>query len=169
MLFNVSVLQEKTPQGWGLFLNISGKHFQQRFVSFQTGVEKFILYSVTCGTLRSTLTTVWPRTAHLRSSRRSHSVWCLICNLLICSAWVCFSSWVTRTWSGKKRRLVRKNLESNNSTPTSSAHTERQRGFLHFENKIVPMCIPMSQEAGVDSAELTIMSCTHYHHVGLAR
>lgn len=129
----------------------------------------FILYSVTCGTLRSTLTTVWPGTAHLRSSRRSHSVWCLICNLLICSAWVCFSSWVTRTWSGKKRRLVRKNLESNNSTPTSSAHTERQRGFLHFENKIVPMCIPMSQEAGVDSAELTITSCTHYHHVGLAR
>lgn len=41
--------------------------------------------------------------AHLRSSRRSHSVWCLMFNLFICSAWVCFSSWLTRTWlTGKK-------------------------------------------------------------------
>lgn len=36
--------------------------------------------------------------AHLRSSRRSHSVWCLTCNRLSCSVCVCFSSWVTRTW-----------------------------------------------------------------------
>lgn len=49
---------------------------------------------------------VWPVTAHLRSSRRSHSVWCLMCNLLSCSAWVCFSSWVTRTWRGTKTRLI---------------------------------------------------------------
>lgn len=43
--------------------------------------------------------------AHLKSSSRSHSVWCLICNLFSCSPWVCFSSWVTRTWMGKPASL----------------------------------------------------------------
>lgn len=40
-----------------------------------------------------------------------------------------------------------------------SAHTERRRGFLHSENRrclTFPIGIPMTQEAGVDSAELTI-------------
>lgn len=59
-----------------------------------------------CSLQQTILFTAWPAGPHLRSSRRSHSVWCLTCNLLICSAWVCFSSWVTRTWTGRKRPFI---------------------------------------------------------------
>lgn len=77
-------------------------------VSFDSGLQHEICtaWLGKCSPLQSILFTAWPAGPHLRSSRRSHSVWCLTCNLLICSAWVCFSSWVTRTWTGRKRPLI---------------------------------------------------------------
>lgn len=56
--------------------------------------------------------------AHLRSSSRSHSVWCLTCNLLSCSPWVCFSSWVTRTW--RRNRQVQNWGESGLNSDSSA-------------------------------------------------
>lgn len=56
--------------------------------------------------------------AHLRSSSRSHSVWCLTCNLLSCSPWVCFSSWVTRTW--RRDRQVQNRGESGLNSDSSA-------------------------------------------------